>query len=177
MSKTAKRVGVLTCVTNGLSMGPGHTALVVDGNVYTFETFAAGWTSTGTSGWRILSTGSYLAENTGRPVAVQELKTSVNATSVLNWILQDDKADSDYASAGVCSQRAAMALSAGVGFKVDPTGFNTPYAVYQFLDSKGVVAKTYYTGAQGNARQQILLVNNCTSGSKSYQKPAPILQW
>jgi hypothetical protein len=141
---TARRAALLTCVTNGGGIGPGHSAVVVDGFVYTFERFLAGWVTTTASGWLQVRTRDYLDQNRHRPVIVQELApTKTNATAILKYIASTDAADADYLSSGLCSHLAARSLSAGLPIKVNPWGWNFPFQVYHFLKHTRLVSDSY----------------------------------
>ena len=148
--RAARRAALLTCVTNAGGIGPGHSAVVVDSFVYTFERFLAGWVATTTSGWLQIPTRDYLDMNRHRPVVVQELAASkANATAILKYIADSDASDADYLSSGVCSQLAAQSLSAGLPIKVDPLGLNFPWQVYHFLKYSGMLSDAYSTFPDG----------------------------
>jgi len=138
------RMAILTCVGNpGWPTGPGHGALIGDGDVYTFE--RPNMTSS-TSGWDVLTTSSYLAktDNLARPIIIQELNMSrVNAGQVMDYIHRSIRADEDFISSGWCSLQSAAALAVGVSGGFDPTGLNTPLAVHDRVKSLGLVTKTY----------------------------------
>lgn len=149
------RVGLITCVTNGAGLGPGHTCIVLDGFVYTFERFLAGWNDLENSGWVKINNQSYLDQNTHRPVIIQELSPAVNASKVYEYISMSDYNDEDYILSGVCSQQAIQAISAGVGRDIAPSGADIPYTVYAAVRRSGFVSNTSYvfpTEGQGVAQ-------------------------
>lgn len=146
--ETAVRVSklaILTCVGNpGWPTGPGHGALIGDGECYTFERPNMTMSS---SGWDVLKTTAYLgrAENEARPIVIQELNTSlVKPDKVMDYIFRSTRADEDFITSGWCSLQSAEALAEGVGGGFDPSGTNTPHAVYDLAKSKGLVTKSYY---------------------------------
>jgi hypothetical protein len=142
----ANRAALLTCVSNFAGVGPGHSAVVVDGYVYTFERVVGAWRVSNRSGWVQIRTKNYLDQNRHRPVVVQEFSPGkVRAGAIRAFIAQSDAADDDYLSSGVCSQLAAEAIGAGILGTVDPNGPNIPYTIYRYVKRTGCVAKSYYT--------------------------------
>ena len=133
----ASRVAILTCVgNNGNGTGPGHTSLVIDSKTYSFEAIFA------TTAWKTFNTRAYVAQNTHRPLVIQELPT-VNANAVLTYIQVTGAVGLDYLEHGVCSQQAALALSTGTPGGFNPRGFDTPWGVYAHAANRKLAAKTY----------------------------------
>ena len=145
--KICRRAALLTCVTNAGGMGPGHSAVVVDDQVFTFEIAAGGRPASSTSDWLKYKSEKYLEINTWRPVVVMELKPAmVNATAVHDFIMQSDTDGATYGGNGrLCSHLAAEAIGAGLGRDIDPTGLNTPIAVATFVKNTGAVSSSYFT--------------------------------
>lgn len=176
-----RRAALLTCVTNVAGVGPGHSALALDGYVYTFERVSGAWLVPGGSAWLQIPVRDYLAANTHRPVIVQELDVArADATAMREYIVESDLADADYGSSGVCSQQAASALSAGLDLQVNPIGLNSPYRIYRHLKHTGAVSRSYHTfpgrGAAmvgKNALLGYLYTPECTR----HEAAPPILAW
>lgn len=144
--KPCKRTAVVTCISNLKGLGPGHTAVVVDGFVYTFERVLSGWFNVEKSGWLKIGTADYFKQNTARPVVIQELATSVNASLVFEYISLQDYDDADYGTSGVCSQEAIRAIRKGTKNPVstDWASVDTPYVVAKAMRTAGLVQATYY---------------------------------
>lgn len=172
-NKSCKRLAVLTCVTNDGRVGPGHTAIVLDSTVYSFEGLT---TNSKQSSWKVIPVKRYLASNTHRPVVVQELKKTMDPAAVYQFIYKDDQSGADYGVNGLCSQRAALALSAASTLVVDPVGMNTPYNLYSFLETMGVVRDRYHIGNPGKLAK-VFLSMRCSAAAASQRKPVPILTW
>lgn len=142
------RMALLTAVGNGsgrLTNGPGHSALIVDNEVWTFEDFPR--VDGSTSGWIVSPTTLYLGKplNLSRPIIIQELSPSaVNFSKAMDYIQRSTWADEDYIGSGVCSQQSAAALAVAVTGGFDPRGVNTPRAVHDLAKSRGLASKTYY---------------------------------
>jgi len=158
----AKRVAILTLVGNTSGgKGPGHTAVVIDGTVHTFENYGD-WVSRPSkekSGWLAISTKAYLAKNTKRPVIVQEMKPgSVSANKVLAYVKKSTKNDDDYIGSGVCSSQVANGIDAGTTATFNPKGVDTPFKVFQLAERQGLADKTYLIWAdpQDNSAQEKL---------------------
>lgn len=118
-------IAILTCVTNGGGYGPGHTALVIDGTVYSFEP-----NKQNASGWYTEASSTYIAGNKARPVILEYLK-GVDQGKVLNQIkFEMNKPLWWGTTGGVCSQSAAIVLNKGASSGFDPSGYDTPYKVY-----------------------------------------------
>jgi hypothetical protein len=150
-------LAILTCVTNGGGYGPGHTALVMDGTVYSFEPNAQN-----VSGWYITAAGPYIAHNSSRPVILQYL-SGFNQEPILariRWEL--DKPAWWGTTGGVCSQAAAYVLNRGAPSGFDPDGYDTPYRVYWHAWAKHYVSyeKCIWpiasSGVSSGVRQRIL---------------------
>jgi len=135
---------LITCVSNAGGLGPGHTCVVIDKFVYTFERFLAGWVNMQSSGWVKIKTADYLKQNVHRPVIIQELSNSVNASSIYEYISMSDLNDADYLSSGVCSQQAIKAISAGLKTPISHSIVNIPSAVYSVVKKSGYVKNTSY---------------------------------
>jgi hypothetical protein len=138
------RLALLTCVGNGyfLPTGPGHSAMIVDREVFTFEDPLA----VSSSGWVEMRVQAYLdlSGNLIRPIIIQELNLSrVNGGEVMEYIQNSIRRDEDYGPSGVCSQQTAWALAAGLPGGFDPAGVNTPRAVHDLVKSKALVSNTY----------------------------------
>ena len=155
----AKRAAILTLVGNTKSgSGPGHTAVVVDDTVYSFEN-AGDWFSSPKkekSGWISLSTASYVNKNSWRPIIVQELNPAhVNASSVLNYVKTSSAKDDDYLTSGVCSSQVSNAVDKATTKSFNPKGVDTPFKVFQLANQRGLVSNTYliWGSPQQNAAQ------------------------
>lgn len=140
------KMALLTCVGNpGWPAGPGHSALIGDRCVYTFE--RTGISAIGSnSGWKVLTTPSYLGlpENEARPIIIQELdSTKVNFSKVVEYVDGSTRADDDFFSSGWCSLQTALALKVGVAGRFEPRGLDTPLAVHDYIKSLRLVTKTY----------------------------------
>lgn len=178
----AKRTAVITCVSNAGGLGPEHTAVIVDGFVYTFERFLAGWTSTARSGWVKMKTADYLDINTHRPLVIQELKPTVDPSLVYEYISVRDYDDADYLSSGVCSQEAMRAISKGAGRTIHTGAWimNTPYAVARGVKNAGLVKEAYYVfPEEGQSVQQSFVTIALRSNFGSVKKvhSPPVLTW
>jgi len=141
--REGKKAALLSCVGNSHGVGPGHSALVVDDYVYTFESVWGAWGVPGTSGWRMVKARVYFAENTHRPIVVQELSlVSTNETSILSYIYESDLDDEDYGSSGHCCYQASQAVASGIG---SYPGFNSaiPPTVYAWANRTGCVGSCY----------------------------------
>ena len=137
-----KKVTILTCVTNGAGCGPGHTAIVLDDTVYSFEN-VGDWFSKGgnnASGWVTAKMADYLKKNEARPVLLQELSEKVRPQPVEDYIKKSIASDDDYLSSGVCSSLVASAVNAGFTAGFNPFGVDTPRNVYHLAKQKGIVA-------------------------------------
>lgn len=177
-----RRAALLTCVSNGANIGgPGHSAVILDDYVYTFEASLGGWLSVTESGWFQVRTADYLKANTWRPIVIQELsETQVNATAIRGYISRSDDNDEDFISSGVCSQQAAKALSAGIGAAVDPWGMNIPYLVYRYIKNSGLVVNAYYTFPDVNGYHfypKNTLHNLYWPECERRRDPPPVLSW
>jgi hypothetical protein len=141
------KIAILTCITNGVVINsPGHSALIADDKVYTFENLMGGALSSN-SGWSIVKTTDYLKlpGNVIRPIVIQELDMQkVNAGKALAYIEASIANDEDYLGSGVCSTQAASALSAGVAGGFDPWGVDTPHSVYALAKERMLVSRAYY---------------------------------
>lgn len=131
------RVTLVTCVSNGGGIGPGHSAIAIDGTLYTFEELNYGGNS---SAWVTFPVSSYLANNTHRPVILQRLTSAVNATQSLTYIQNSINNDDDYVGSGVCSSQAASAIEAGYSGEFNTVGIDKPYEIYQLAKEKSIVA-------------------------------------
>lgn len=137
-------VKILTFVTNVNGIGPGHSAVSVGKTVYTFEDVAGGWLQSG-SGWLTLNYDSYLKKNEHRPVLAQTIKDA-NPGSVKKYVAKSIANDDDYIGSGVCSQQVAKAVNYALPANIDfdPPGFDTPFAVYHYARTLGLVVKEEY---------------------------------
>ena len=137
----ANKLTILTCVTNGAGCGPGHTAIVLDDTVYSFEN-TGDWFSSGAgaSGWITAKLDAYLKKNEKRPVLLQELSEKVKPGPVEAYIKKSIADDDDYLSSGVCSSLVASAVNAGFTAGFNPFGVDTPWSVYHLAKKKGIVA-------------------------------------
>ncbi len=176
ITRGCRRVALLTCVSNFRGGGPGHTALILDDSVYTFEA------RSDFSGWHKFKTAAYLKENAYRPVVIQELSASrVNASAVMSYVVKSGARDDNFGWDGVCSQQAANALSAGMNMVINPTwGMNTPYAVYNFIKQSGRVADSYHTWPEHagyNFHEKRLLHNLYHPECERRCDRPPVLSW
>jgi hypothetical protein len=128
---------LITCVSNGGGVGPGHSAIAIDNTVYTFEAINYGKSG---SAWKTIPLATYLASNTHRPVILQRLSAAVDAKKTLAYIKKSTAADDDYIGSGVCSSQAAWAIEAGWGKKFDTLGADKPYEIYQLAKDKRIVS-------------------------------------
>jgi hypothetical protein len=179
----------LTCVTNAGGIGPGHSAVILDDEVFTFERVGGAWRVSDSSGWLKIKTKDYLQKNTHRPVVIQEFSTAkMNASLVYEYIAMSDLNDEDYLSSGVCSHLAVAALSAGLPKEIDPWGLNTPHAIYVATKNSGYVTSSYYTypnldtwngilaeAAEGQA--QLQLIQDFQPECTRRKEPPPVLSW
>ena len=105
--------------------GPGHTAVLVRGAVFTFEP-TAGWPGLAT-GWKRYEQRDYLGKNVHRPIVLHTFDGSCDEKRTFNYILKNVAEDDDYMSSGVCCQKAVKALSKGFGqASLRVAGVNTP---------------------------------------------------
>jgi len=143
MAKSHK-IAILTCVSNVMGAGPGHSAVVAYDSVYSFETVP--WQNTFNDGWNIFKIGKYLEHNAGRPVVIQELTQLVDLERVMRRVRTSMQNDDDYLGlpSGVCSTQVARALNAGTVQKFDPKGIDTPYGVFKHATALGLVNRSYY---------------------------------
>ncbi|MEO1999427.1 MAG: hypothetical protein ABGZ17_29630 [Planctomycetaceae bacterium] len=153
----SRRVAILTLIGNTSSgTGPGHTAIVVDNRVYSFEN-AGDWFSLPNrerSGWKSFTTRAYLNQNRFRPVVVQEMNaTTVNANSVARYIRSSIAADDDYMGSGVCSSQVSNAIDAATRRSFNPRGVDTPLKVFNLARTQGLASATYliWASPQNNA--------------------------
>jgi len=130
-------VGIITYVTNSNGVGPGHTALWVDGTCYSFEQMAKG------NGWLVLGVDSYVnrAINLGRPLVYYKLNGLVSPNSVEEYLLDDSAGLWPVYGPNVCSQRASLALNAGTFGGFNPYGYDTPFGVYWCAWRRNIVSE------------------------------------
>lgn len=155
-------VTLITCVTNAGGVGPGHSAIAINGTVYSFE--QAGDIGSGSSGWLVVSLNRYLSMNTHRPVILQELTDQVSEGKALKYITQSISEDDDYLGSGVCSSQAASAIDAAYSGDFNTWGVDKPYEIYQLAKELGIVAnermtwpdKDSLSGAVRNSCQWVL---------------------
>ncbi len=145
-------VRILTLVTNGRGgTGPGHSALAVGSQVYTFGGGGDGMggnTSRSTSGWKTLGYQSYLTTNGHRPVLVQFLNR-VREQRVVQYVANSIASDEDYGTSGVCSQQVSWALDYALpNLTFDPRWFDTPFRVYHCARRLGLVQREQYLWPQ-----------------------------
>ena len=132
-------VSIITCVTNfGSGMGAGHSCLAVSGTVFTFENIL-GFIPGGASGWNSFSLPKYLEMNRDRPVFIQKLYGIVKPGMVLDYISTSISRDDLYGFSGVCSSQTANAIQYAWGKNFDPSGIDSPYAVYLLAKGKRLV--------------------------------------
>jgi hypothetical protein len=187
--KPYKRAALLTCVTNALGVGPGHSAIILDDEVFTFERVIGASMVSDSSGWLRIKTVDYLKKNTFRPVVIQELEAGkTNASLIYEYIAMSDMNDEDYLSSGVCSHAAINALSAGLPTAIDPWGVNTPHAIYVAVKNSGYVSSSYYTFPNLDTRDGLLadafeqdakrnLIMDFQPECKQRKEPPPVLSW
>ncbi|HJQ57200.1 MAG TPA: hypothetical protein VJ890_09855 [Vineibacter sp.] len=141
--KICRRAALLTCITNGAGRGPGHSAIVVDDHVFTFEIAVGGRPASSTSDWLVYKTQDYLKLNTWRPVVLMELRAGMtNATAIYQYIT---RSEARFGRDGLCSHLAAEAISDGLGWNINPSGLNTPYKVATLVKNSGAVSSSYFT--------------------------------
>ncbi len=130
-------IAVLTSVGNRhLRLIPGHTALAIDGTVYSFEF----------PHFKVMSIKEYFAEpdNLQRAIVVQELDCSeLDASAILNYLRVQVDSNIYFFCHKWCSYQATMALKHGYE-KFKPEGINTPWEVYQTIQKLGMARRTYY---------------------------------
>ncbi len=80
-------------------------------------------------------------------------------------------ADDDYATAGVCSQQARLAISAGVNGKLKVLGIATPYLLFKKLQYSGYVKKEYMIFNRQNVKDMLALSILESRIAKSYLSP------
>ena len=131
-------VSLITCVTNGGGLGPGHSCVDVNGTIYTFEAIRD-WGSNN-SGWVQFTRRNYMSQNTHRPVITQRFSSCVSTGQVLNYIQASITGDDDYLTSGVCSSQAANAIEAGYQGTFNSWGIDTPVDIYQLAKSQRMVA-------------------------------------
>jgi hypothetical protein len=132
-------VAILTLVSNAAGYGPGHSAIVVQGTVYSFEQIKGPFGDS----WLVMPVKEYLAINEHRPVLVQELSEKVSAPDVVRYIENSANADDDYATSGVCSSQVGSAIEEGWGQPFNPSGPDTPASIFEMAKNKGIVSRTY----------------------------------
>lgn len=137
---SGSKVAILTLVSNASGLGPGHSALAIANDVYTFEEIAGAYGDS----WLILRVRDYLQKNEHRPVVVQELNDSVNRTALMRYLQKSIQRDDDYLGSGVCSSQVANAIDAGTTKRFNPIHVDTPRRVYELAKAAGIVARTYY---------------------------------
>jgi hypothetical protein len=141
------KIAILTCISNGVyATSPGHSAIIADDKVYTFENLTGGALSEN-SGWSILKTNDYLKlpGNVSRPIVIQELSDQkVAAEKVLAYIHASIARDDDYLGSGVCSSQAASAIDAGITGGFSPWGVDTPHSVYSLAKERKLVSRAYH---------------------------------
>jgi hypothetical protein len=145
-----RRVRILTLVTNGQGIGPGHTAIAVENTVYSFENIGDIFSIiTESSGWKTFSYGTYLKQNSFRPVLIQTLNQSCNADYLEEYVEKSRKRDDDYLGSGVCSTLASKAINYALPESIifDPKGVDTPFGVYHCARRLGLVASEQYVWA------------------------------
>ena len=174
-----KRVAILTLVGNTKNgSGPGHSAIVVDDYVYTFEN-ASDWFSSPKkekSGWLVIRTTEYVTKNNWRPIIVQELNPAhVDAGKVLSYVKKSISADHDYLASGVCSSQVSNAVDAATTSSFNPSGIDTPYKVFSLARNRGLTSETYliWGQAQDNTAAEKLQTDYATVN----QSGAGILNW
>lgn len=142
------RLAIMTCITNGGGVGPGHTAVIVGDTVYSFEN-AGDWFSvrTESSGWITMDAQEYIDKNAARPVVLQDINEQVNRSKVLRYIFGSMETDMDYLSSGVCSSLVCSAIEAGYTGSFNPPGVDTPYKTFHLANKKGIVRGTSVTWA------------------------------
>ncbi|MCA9756682.1 MAG: hypothetical protein KDA27_12835 [Candidatus Eisenbacteria bacterium] len=143
-----KRVAILTMVGNTrYGRGPGHTAIAIDDKVYSFGDISICLGNDGvySSGWIEMGVRDYIAQNSWRPVVVQELSASkVDARDVFRHIQRCADREDEHLGSGDGSSRAALAVEAGMAAPFDRAGIDTPYKLYQLAKYRGIVSQAYY---------------------------------
>jgi hypothetical protein len=174
-----KRAALLTCVGNYKGIGPGHSAIVVDYYVYTFEKVVGAWRVPDVSGWRMVDAKTYFEANTNRPVVVQELSQGrTDATEILHYIYTSNLRDDDYLDAGLCCYQAAKAV--GMGINRVCLAAAVPMEVYGWLQRTGTVSDCYtaYPPREpDNPAFAIQMKVWYPAANKSWLYPAPASLW
>jgi hypothetical protein len=145
-----RRVRILTCVTNGQGIGPGHTAIAVENTVYSFENMVDNLSLLlRNSGWKTFGYASYIAANSFRPVLIQTLNASCVPEYVEEFVAKSKKRDDDYGTSGVCSTLASKAINYALPESIvfDPKGIDTPFGVYHCARRLGIVRSEEYIWA------------------------------
>jgi hypothetical protein len=146
----ARAVSILTFVTNGQGVGPGHSAIQIENKCYSFEN-ANDWFSwkTENSGWKILNVSDYYDKNAWRPILRQRLNQKCYSESVIEYINKSIKNDDDYISSGVCSTLVSKAINYALPAEIifDPKGIDTPFGVFHCARRLGLVLSEDYTWA------------------------------
>lgn len=130
-------VTIMTFVTNGGGVGPGHSAIAFDDTVYSFE--AVGDWFNSQSGWITVNYDDYVEKNAWRPIILQTLSPKVSPKKARAYIQKSMLNDDDYLSSGVCSSQVAAAVDAGTTVPFDPDGIDTPNRLYGKARRAGLV--------------------------------------
>lgn len=134
-------LAVMFMLGNAGGVGPGHSALVVGSDVYSFEDigFHVG------DSWRILSTREFiLQKNRTRPAIVQELSSAVQLKPLMAFLVESIQAGDLWAVDGFCSDLAAVAVSRGTLGRYVPRGILPPHELFRQLQRAGLVSRSYY---------------------------------
>lgn len=136
------KIAILTLVGNLKNgEGPGHSAIAVLRDVWSFEDFTQLFYG---DSWLIISVKNYLHKNEWRPVVVQELNEKVSISGVLGYVGRSIQQDDDYGSSGVCSQQVAYAIDEGTASSFNPKGVDTPFRVYNQVKKQGILKRSYF---------------------------------
>lgn len=132
-----KRIAIPTTVGNvSWHYGPGHTAMAVDGTVYSFEF----------PHFKVGPVKAYFArpDVIQRPIVVQELNCGMlDTSSVLDYLRHMVDDNIYFVRHNWCSYQAAMALKHGKE-TFEPEGIDTPWEVYNRANQLGLATRTYF---------------------------------
>ncbi|MDD3444065.1 MAG: hypothetical protein PHS60_01535 [Zavarzinia sp.] len=152
----AASVAIMTFVTNGGGIGPGHSAVAVGNTAYTFENVGGGWLQSG-SGWLAKDLKTYMKANEHRPILMQYMSAQVVPGYVVEYVEKSTKNDDDYIGSGVCSTQVSKAINYALPQSVifDPKGFDTPFGVFHCARRMGLAVREEYFWP-GKAKMPVL---------------------
>ncbi len=133
----ATSVSILNLVGNFArgGIGYGHTAIIVDQTVWSFEKITG-------SGWIQRDVESYVRLNRSRPVVRQDLfRSQVDPQKVHNYLKASNESGDGYGTSGVCSSQVSNAIDAGTTTEFNPFGIDEPVEVFHSARRAGIVKK------------------------------------